>query len=811
VLLWEVLKVLSTDAGEFYHQFLVFVAVTLLAVGMYREWRRTRQPALYDLFLALSIFVLQRGLLTVAYGLTDIWRLVPATALQPYLFPIDRALETAALLFLAYAFLPAPLGSPRRGRFLAGALAFVFLAYLVTQGFWLRDLARQPELHFNHHWAGVFFEGLQLGILAFTLVAVALRQGKYRLLAACLLSLLWLSNVLELPLAASTAEAFQTALARTFDLAAFPIFGFIVYRNIVDDARTARQELQQLNQELDRKVAERTRELSILVETGEALASTLDLDSRLDIVTARMTTAASASGCLLTLLDEDDEHVTVRSGFDSASQARSPHVGVRRALATLPNVRRLLTGEAAVIEYTAGAAVSAEERAIIDGLGAKAALLLPLLSRGKSLGLVVLYESRAPRRFSPEEVGLYKALAHQAAVAIENARLHASVVESKNELEAIVQNSADGVFALDRQRRIVIFNPALESLTGWQAAEVLGTPCSLVLRARDLSHHSLCEQNCLCLRAFSSQQPLTTEVLISTKDGRELNAGISLGPILDQAGRVIGAVGVVRDITRQKEVERMQTEFVSTASHELRTPLTLIKGYLGTLLRPDLRLPPETQTRFLRQIDEAANRLTGLVDDLLSVSRLESGQMELRLQPVDLSALVSRVVSTFAVQDDGHRLSLSLAPLPDHLMVRADAEQIERILLNLLNNAVKFSPQGGHIQVSGCGVRVEHGQVAEAVPGTCPLPAPNLDDGAWVLVSVQDEGIGIPPEHQERIFEKFYQVDSGLTRRARGTGLGLYICKGIIEAHGGKIWVESTPGQGSTFVFDLPWHLADGR
>lgn len=810
MLLWEVLKVLSTAAGEFYHQFLVFVAVTLLAIGMYREWRRTRQPALYDLFLALSIFVLQRGLLTAAYGLTAIWLLVPAAALQPYL-PLDRALETVALLFLAYAFLPAPLGSPWRGRFLAGALTFIFLAYLVAQGFWLRDLARQPSLGFTHYWADVFFQGLQLGILALTLLVVVLRQGKYRLLAACLLSLFLLSNVLELPIAASAAEPFQQALARTFDLAAFPIFGFIVYRNIVDDARTARQELQELNQELDRKVTERTRELSILLETSEALlSSALDLDSRLDIITAQMTTAASASGCLLALLDDDGEHVTVRSGFDSASQARTLHVGVRRALATMPNVRRLLTGEAAVMEYTPGAAVSAEERAIIDGLGAKSALLLPLLSRGKSLGVVVLYESRAPRRFSPEEVGLYKALAHQAAVAIENARLYASVVESRNELEAIVQNSADGVFALDRQRRIVSFNPALENLTGWQAAEVLGTPCSLVLRSRDLSHHSLCEQNCLCLRAFSSQQPLAAEVLITTKDGRELNAGISLGPILDQAGRVIGAVGVVRDITRQKEVERLQTELVSTTSHELRTPLTLIKGYLGTLLRPDLRLPPETQTRFLRQIDEAANRLTGLVDDLLSVSRLESGQMELRLQPVDLAALVSRVVSTFQVQGDLHRLSLSLGLLPDHLMVRADAEQIERILLNLLNNAVKFSPQGGHIQVSGCGVRVEHGQVAEAVPGPCPLPTSSLDDGAWALLSVQDEGIGIPPEHQERIFEKFYQVDSGLTRWAKGTGLGLYICKGIIEAHGGKIWVQSAPGQGSTFVFDLPWHLADG-
>jgi len=808
VLLWEVLKVLSTDAGEFYHQFLVFVAVTLLAIGMYREWRRTRQPALYDLFLALSIFVLQRGLLTAAYGLTAIWRLVPAAALQPYL-PLDRALETVALLFLAYAFLPAPLGSPRRGRFLVGALVFVFLAYLVTQGFWLRDLAQQPGLGFTHYWAGVFFQGLQLGILAITLLAVALRQGKYRLLAACLLSLFLLNNVLELPITGSAAEPFQQALARTFDLAAFPIFGFIVYRNIVDDARTARQELQELNQELDRKVAERTRELSLLLQAGEALSSTLDLDSRLDIITARMTTAASASGCLLSLLDEDEEHITVRSGFDSASQGRTPHVGVRRALAVLPNVRRLLTGEAAVIEYTPGAAVAAEEKAIIDGLGARSALLLPLISRGKSIGVAVLYESRAPRRFSPEEIGLYKALAHQAAVAIENARLHASVVESKNELEAIIQNSADGVFALDRQRRLVSFNPALENLTGWQAAEVLGTPCSLVFRARDLGHQSLCEQNCLCLRAFSSQQPLTTEVLITTKDGRELNAGISLGPILDQAGRVIGAVGVVRDITRQKEVERLQTELVSTTSHELRTPLTLIKGYLGTLLRPDLRLPPETQRRFLRQIDEAANRLTGLVDDLLSVSRLESGQMELRLQPVDLAALISRVVSTFQVQGDVHRLSLSLGPLPDHLMVRADAEQIERILLNLLNNAVKFSPQGGHIQVNGCGVRMENGQVLEAVPAPCPLPALNLDDGAWALVSVQDEGIGIPPEHQERIFEKFYQVDSGLTRRAKGTGLGLYICKGIIEAHGGKIWVQSAPGQGSTFIFDLPWHLAD--
>lgn len=234
-----------------------------------------------------------------------------------------------------------------------------------------------------------------------------------------------------------------------------------------------------------------------------------------------------------------------------------------------------------------------------------------------------------------------------------------------------------------------------------------------------------------------------------------------------------------QEVAILQELNRLRSELIANVSHELRTPLGLIKVFASTLLRQDVHIDPLTQREFLQDIDQEADKLEEIVDNLLDLSRLESQRLKLNRRPVDLGGLCRQVTENFQYQVP-ENLTL-LCDLPDlPLMASVDETRIEQVLRNLLNNAVKYSPHGGTVQVQG------------------------RKDPWQILIWVRDEGIGVSSEDAERIFERFYRVDNEWTRRLRGAGLGLAVCRGIIEAHGGKIWVESSLGSGSTFYFSLP-------
>jgi PAS domain S-box-containing protein len=249
-------------------------------------------------------------------------------------------------------------------------------------------------------------------------------------------------------------------------------------------------------------------------------------------------------------------------------------------------------------------------------------------------------------------------------------------------------------------------------------------------------------------------------------------------------------VGVAVDNTRLAEeaaeaeilheLNRLRSELIANVSHELRTPLGLIKVFCTTLLRQDVEFDRETQREFLQDIDEETERLEKIVDDLLDLSRMESGRLRLDKRPTDFSQLIREVVEAMGtgIQPVQHRFAYDLPA--DPLVAIVDPEHIEQVLRNLLGNAIKYSPEGGTITVGGSG------------------------DEQQTLIWISDEGIGIPDRDLERIFERFYRVENEVTLNVRGAGLGLSVCQSIVEAHGGRIWAESAPGEGSTFYFSLP-------
>ncbi|HEY3317739.1 MAG TPA: response regulator [Coriobacteriia bacterium] len=275
-----------------------------------------------------------------------------------------------------------------------------------------------------------------------------------------------------------------------------------------------------------------------------------------------------------------------------------------------------------------------------------------------------------------------------------------------------------------------------------------------------------------CGMSFTREATLTEPVHRVVK--------IRTNPVIDSGGGFIGCVKSLHDITAEREISQMKNEFVSTVSHELRTPLTSIKGYVDLILDGETGEINEIQREFLGIVKQNSDRLVALINDMLDISRIESGRIHLKIEPLDMHDLITGVIDTFkaVVSQTGHQLSAEVAePLP---LVAGDRDRVGQVLINLVSNAIKYSPAGGAVTVTA---RKRDGQL---------------------VVGVVDEGIGISREDQEHLFDQFYRVDSSLTREIGGTGLGLSICKTIIELLGGQIWVESTLGKGSTFDFSLP-------
>jgi signal transduction histidine kinase/CHASE3 domain sensor protein len=394
-------------------------------------------------------------------------------------------------------------------------------------------------------------------------------------------------------------------------------------------------------------------------------------------------------------------------------------------------------------------------RDLVARMGVRSLALVPLLSRGRFLGLLALCWTER-HQLDREQEALLGLAGNQIAGALEAALRLEEAERAAGEARAVFYAIADGVLLSDPFGRVTAMNRALEALTGWTEAEARGRPYAEVL-------------------------PIATDQVGGPADlvsryGRKVPVAVSSAPIFDARGRVVGGVDVIRDVSREREIDEVKSALISTVSHELRTPLTLIHGFAELLVLRDM--PVERQRSSAVEILDASRRLARLIDDLLSVSRMESGRLVLDPRPLDLAAVVERILSPFRAMAARHTLRTKL---PGNLpVIWGDPDKVEQILTNLVGNAIKYSPGGGEVLVT-----VDH-------------------DGDTVQVSVRDQGIGMSPRDMGQLFEKFYRVDREEVRRAGGTGLGLYITKRLVEMHGGRLWAESWPGVGSVFRFTLP-------
>jgi PAS domain S-box-containing protein len=391
--------------------------------------------------------------------------------------------------------------------------------------------------------------------------------------------------------------------------------------------------------------------------------------------------------------------------------------------------------------------------------GYRAYLGVPLAGgEGALHGVLAVYSSE-PRAWREEETEALGALAAHAAVALANAELYQQLALEHEQSIAILSNVADGIVAVDRDSRVVVWNAAAEGITGVPATEALGRTPFEVLR-----------------RELESETGGTNRLVAIMRRGDEVWLSLSEALMRDPAGAVAGRIFAFRDISAERVVDQMRSDFVSTVSHELRTPLTSIYGFAETLLRSDIGFSDLERETFLRYIASESERLTAIVDALLDVAKLDSGTLEVDLVSTDLGALLNDAVSESGAPalTNGHRFVVDLED--DVPAVRADPDKLRQVVGQLVENAVKYSP-------AGAVVRVE----ARTHPDS-------------VEITVADEGSGIPESQIDRIFDKFYRGSAV----EPGTGLGLFIAQGLISAMGGKIWVRSEEGGGSRFTFALP-------
>jgi len=533
----------------------------------------------------------------------------------------------------------------------------------------------------------------------------------------------------------------------------------------------------------------------------EMLTSDVSLSEILEFIARSMETEDPAAICSILLLDEEGKHLLHGAApglpdfYNQAIHGLAIGDGVGSCGTAAFTHQRVIVEDVLTHPYWSA------WRELTQKANVLACWSQPFFaSDGRILGTFAIYH-REQCRPASEDIARIETAANFVGLAVERRRAEDSLFRQTTLLSSLLDSIPDIVFFKDRQSVYLGCNPPFAKLVGQSRNDIIGkTDYDLFDREIADSSHSY---DCMVIQ---EDRTLHNEEEVVYPDGRRKQMDTFKAPLITPDGQVVGLLGISRDITERKQYEislietaeemqkldQAKSNFISIASHELRTPLTSIKNAIDVILRKKAGEINENQKKFLSMAERNINRLGRLLDDLLSISKIESGKILLDYSEIDIRTVMENVVQTFGSLVDEKSISLDTRIAPDLPRLYVDAFRIEQVLINLVSNAIKFTPDQGKITIDA---RLGEGDLLDAIEKT----------GQYVMISITDTGCGIAEEFQKEVFNKFYQVESPLSAiKQPGTGLGLAISTGIVELHGGIMALKSTPRSGSTFSFSLP-------
>lgn len=509
----------------------------------------------------------------------------------------------------------------------------------------------------------------------------------------------------------------------------------------------------------------RIRQRDYLLEIARALTQELDLTKLLGrILAISLDLLAGQAGFIALRTPDRGWQIAVSNGISATFLKYLEPLLARVPDSVLPD-----NSERREIDQLLADLRTVASQSFLNGVG------LPLVTRKKVIGVIFVFRNY-PDLFSGNDQIILSMFANQAAVAVQNAQLYNQVKEEKIRMDALLDSAADGLLILSSHFKIERCNPSFSRLYGRPIQEIVLKMHEDIIRWAKPPLDPTLE------KASENGWPLTPNAQLYVEGDLvrpglpPLPVGIVYAPLISPEGTLLNIIATIRDITRFRQADEMKSAFISVVSHELKTPVALIKGYVGTLRREDAEWDKEVVQDSLQVIEEEADRLTRLIEDLLDASRLQSGGFSLKRQDVSIQTIAEKIAMRFRAQDSQHTFLVDFPA--DFPVIFADENRIHQVIYNLVSNAVKYAP-AGEIRISG---QVRPDQV---------------------IICVSDQGPGIDPNDIPFIFDRFYRGPT-TARKIGGAGLGLYLARSIVESHGGRMWVDPKNGEGARICFSLP-------
>ena len=557
---------------------------------------------------------------------------------------------------------------------------------------------------------------------------------------------------------------------------------------------TERKQRERENQEHYRTVVQMAAaQEHFLAEVSKVLTSTLDYQETLANIT-RLVVPQLADWFSVDLVDAGGHFELIEVGHKDPEQVQWARA-LREKYPIDPNAptgapRVVHTGQSELYpeitdEMLVTSTRNEEELAIARQIGLTSVIYVPLVARGRTIGVVTFVSTELGRNYDERDLALAEEIGRRAGVAIDNARLYQEVKQARDQLDIILQGVADGIVVYDRNGHIIYANEAAASINGYASVEAMMQmpPQGIVARYKliDEQGHPFPLSQRTHRRVLAGERE--AQAIIGYRDPTtgqsERWSFVKSRPVFDEQGKVFYAITIIHDITERMLAEWRKDEFISMASHELKTPVTSLKGFTNVLQRRLAKQGDAQGLHFLARVDAQLDKLTALITDLLDISKMQAGKLELREEAFDLDALVQETVENVQAATSTHHL---LVDGKAEAWLMGDKDRLGQVLTNLLTNAVKYSPKADRVIVR----------------------ASRDTDYRHAIISVQDFGIGIDEAHHQKIFECFYQVTNPEERTFPGLGIGLYISYEIVKRHNGRMWVESRKGEGAIFFVALP-------